>query len=59
MKLTILDDVILEDCEIRYRGQKVLRIENDNEVIFFDLIDFRINSYNVIITEETKIEELK
>lgn len=60
MKLMILDNVILEDEDdgIIYTKQKILRIENNNEVIYFDLIDFRINTYNVIVTEKTKILEV-
>lgn len=62
MKLRLLENVILRDNEIEYGNQEVLEIVNDNglykEVIYYDLIDKRINDYEVIITENTIITDL-
>lgn len=62
MKLRLLENVILKDNEIEYGNQEVLEIVNDNglykEVIYYDLIDKRINDYEVVITENTIITDL-
>lgn len=62
MKLRLLENVILRDNEFEYGNQKVLEIVNDNglceEVIYYDLIDNRINNYEVIIDNDTIITEL-
>lgn len=62
MKLRLLENVILRDNEIEYGNQEVLEIVNDNglykEVIYYDLIDKRINDYEVVITENTIITDL-
>lgn len=62
MKLRLLENVILRDNEVEYGNQEVLEIVNDNglykEVIYYDLIDKRINDYEVVITENTIITDL-
>lgn len=62
MKLRLLENVILRDNEIEYGNQEILEIVNDNgqykEVIYYDLIDKRINDYEVVITENTIITDL-
>lgn len=62
MKLRLLENVILRDNEVEYGNQKVLEVVNDNglcnEIIYYDLIDNRINDYEVIINNDTTITEL-
>ena len=55
MKIIRLRDVKLNDNNIIYANQDILRIELNNETIDIDLVDNRINSYGVIVSNETQI----
>lgn len=55
MKIIRLRDVKLNDNNIIYANQDILRIELDNKIIDIDLVDNRINSYGVIVSNETQI----
>ena len=64
MKIILIENCILEDDEIKYNNQNVLEITYDDystdeeKVVYYDIIDKRINTYNVIITDKTKITKI-
>ena len=64
MKIILIENCILEDDKIQYDNQNVLEITYDDystdeeKVVYYDIIDKRINTYNVIITDKTKITKI-
>lgn len=63
MKIILIENCVLRDEDIDYDNQNVLEITyiDDNfkeKVIYFDINDKRINSYEVIITDNTKITKI-
>ena len=64
MKIILIENCILEDDKIQYDNQNVLEITYDDystdeeKVVYYDIIDKRINTYNVITTEKTKITKI-
>lgn len=64
MRIILIENCILEDDEIKYDNQNVLEITYDDysideeKVVYYDIIDKRINTYNVIITDKTKITKI-
>lgn len=63
MKILLIENCILRDEDIDYDNQNVLEItyidDNSKEkVMYFDINDKRINSYEVIITDDTKITKI-
>ena len=63
MKILLIENCILRDEDIDYDNQNVLEITyiDDNfkeKVMYFDINDKRINSYEVIITDDTKITKI-
>lgn len=64
MKIILIENCILEDNGIQYDNQNVLEITYDDysmdeeKVVYYDIIDKRINTYNVITTKETKITKI-
>lgn len=64
MKIILIENCILEDNGIKYDNQNVLEITYDDysideeKVVYYDIIDKRINTYNVITTEKTKITKI-
>ena len=58
MYIRLLENVILEDDKLTYNNQKVLEIQFFDKVVYYDLIDNRINSYKVVITDESKITDI-
>lgn len=64
MKIILIENCILEDNGIQYDNQNVLEITYDDysideeKVVYYDIIDKRINTYNVITTEKTKITKI-
>lgn len=64
MKIILIENCILEDDKIKYDNQNVLEITYDDystdeeKVVYYDIIDKRINTYNVIITDKTKITKI-
>lgn len=58
IKCRYIKNCILKDDELTYDKQKILQVIINDKIIFeYDLIDNRINSYKVIITEETETKE--
>lgn len=55
MKIIRLQNVKLNDDKIMFANQDILRIELDNKTIDIDLVDNKINSYEVIVSNETQI----
>ena len=64
MKIILIENCILEDDKIKYDNQNVLEITYDDystdeeKVVYYDIIDKRINTYNVITTEKSKITRI-
>lgn len=58
MNIRLLENVILEDDKLTYENQNVLEIKVGSKVVYYDIIDKRINTYKVVITDETNITEL-
>lgn len=64
MKIILIENCILEDDKIKYDNQNVLEITyndystDEEKVVYYDIIDKRINTYNVIITDKTKITKI-
>lgn len=58
MYIRLLENVILKDDELTYNNQKLLEIKFIDRVVYYDLIDNRINSYKVVITDESKITDI-
>lgn len=64
MKIILIENCILEDDKIQYDNQNVLEITYDDyftdeeKVVYYDIIDKRINTYNVITTEKSKITRI-
>lgn len=59
MKIVLIENCILEDENIKYDNQNVLEITTEDEkIIYYDIIDKRINTYNVIITDKSKITKI-
>lgn len=63
MKIILIENCVLRDEDIDYDNQNVLEITyiDDNfkeKVMYFDINDKRINSYEVIITDNTKITKI-
>lgn len=64
MKIILIENCILEDDKIQYDNQNVLEITYDDystdeeKVVYYDIIDKRINTYNVIIKEKSKITRI-
>jgi len=64
MRIILIENCILEDEDIKYDNQNVLEITyndyliDEEKVVYYDIIDKRINTYNVIITEKTKITKI-
>lgn len=55
MKIRLLKNCILKDNELVFKEQEILEISYDNKIVYYDMLDKRINSYEVIITDDTKI----
>lgn len=55
MKMRLLKNCILKDNELIFTEQEILEISYDDKIIYYDMLDKRINSYEVIITDNTKI----
>ena len=55
MNIIRLQNVKLNDNNIMFANQDILRIELSNKTIDIDLIDNRINSYEVVVSNETQI----
>lgn len=55
MKIRLLKNCVLKDNELVFKEQEILEISYDNKIIYYDMLDKRINSYEVIITDDTKI----
>lgn len=58
MYIRLLENVILEDDKLTYKNQNVLEINFIDKKVYYDLIDKRINTYKVVITDDSKITDI-
>lgn len=58
MYIRLLENVILEDDKLTYKNQNVLEINFIEKKVYYDLIDKRINTYKVVITDDSKITDI-
>lgn len=58
MYIRLLENVILEDNKLTYENQNVLEIKFMDKKVYYDLIDKRINTYKVVITDNSKITDI-
>ena len=58
MKIRLLENCILKDDEMFFAEQNILEITSGEKIVYYDILDKRINNYEVIITDKTKIKEI-
>lgn len=58
MNIILLENVILKNDELEYDKQNVLEITICGKTIYYDIIDKRINDYEVIVTDESKVTKI-